>query len=222
MDEVSKFILVLSVLFLTNCMHSSEKTEFHCLIESPEFSLAAELVSGKDEKFIIHKGDKKLENYLALNLPYPSFAKLHLDLEAQYGKLKNRGEAHLTVITPVEFESSLNSKLSIDEINKIAEDAQIQASKLRPICIGRGTSKVNEQNESTYFIVMEADELFDLRRKIQKAFVGKGGQIEQFNPDHYFPHITIGFSLRDLHESDGVIKSKNACLAKLNLRLLLN
>ena len=64
------------------------------------------------------------------------------------------------------------------------------------------------QNEFTYFVVVQSEDLISIRKKIQDSFVGKGGDKNDFNPLNYFPHITLGFTKRDLHESDGVIKGK--------------
>ncbi|OGT48298.1 MAG: hypothetical protein A3E82_05775 [Gammaproteobacteria bacterium RIFCSPHIGHO2_12_FULL_38_11] len=48
--------------------------------------------------------------------------------------------------------------------------------------------------------------MLNIRRQIYQEYLANGGTRQAWDPDHYYPHITVGYSLRDLHESDGVIK----------------
>ncbi len=217
-----KILFFLGLNFtLLACVHpgraDSNKTEFHCEVAPQEFALSLSTISGKAESFLPHVGDKKFENYLSLNLPFAPFSQLNSDIQNQFGNLKNRGEVHITVITPPEFDAILSQKLSMKEINAIAENFKIQDSEVKAVCLGRGDAVLAGIKQSTYFVVLESQSLVELRRQISSAYLAKGGKPHEFDPENYYPHITIGFSLRDLHESDGVKKDKNTCIAQLLL-----
>lgn len=169
-------------------------------------------ISGLLEQFILHHGLEKFSNYISVSLEYGDFGKLWKDLSEDIRGLKNRGEAHVTVITPVEYDEALKTKLSIEELDQMAQDLRIQESQLKLICLGKG-EKIGVGQ--TYFVVLESEPLIDFRKKVLVSFLKKGGSPGQFDPEHFYPHITVGFSLRDLHESDGVIKDKNSCFKKL-------
>lgn len=67
----------------------------------------------------------------------------------------------------------------------------------------------------TYFLVVGSPALLAIRKKISKLFVEKGGQAKDFVADNFFPHVTIGFTQRDLFESDGVVKDATSCILPL-------
>jgi len=129
----------------------------------------------------------------------------------QRKQLANRGEAHITVITPVEYSDVLSKNVSIHEINEIARKSDTQGSRFEIICVGRGNAILNNRTEEAYFVVVRSKDLLSIREKVQNLFVSKGGNATHFVPNHFYSHITLGFTKRDLHEGDGVIKDINAC-----------
>ncbi len=215
---MKKHVLMTMIFFFSNCANKSQKAEFNCMGETTEFALGAAQISGKIEPFLPHSGAKKFESYLAINLSYPPFAKLFEEIQKQFGKLKNRGEAHLTVITPPEFDEVLSPYLSMKEINEIGKKFTIQSSQLEMLCLGRGEVLIGGVRETSFFIVIESGDLIEFRRQVFKAFAAKGGPPGKFDPENFYPHITIGFSLRDLHEFDGVKKGRNACVSKIRFQ----
>ena len=163
-------------------------------------------VTAADVTFIPH------DNWLAQNVEFEEIAVLKAQIEKiEKLEIKNRGEAHITTITPPEFEI-LAQKLSILKINELAFKAKIQTLPFKKICIGRGQSQKN-QTQKTYFVVIKSEGLFNLRRKIQKDFEKLGGK--GFDAEHFYPHITVGFTQSDLHENDGVIKNEKSCIQNL-------
>ncbi len=208
---------LISFLFFT-CVHENHKTEFHCEGEPLIFKLKVSEISGKNENFISHQGVKKFESYISLSLNYKPYEALFAELQKPFGPLKSRSEAHITVITPPEFDEVLSPYLTIDEIELLAKSSHLQQSRLSPVCIGRAQANLSDITQSTYFIVIESTDIITFRRLVFKEFVAKGGSASKFDPENFYPHITIGFSLRDLHESDGVKKGKNACISKLDLQ----
>ena len=174
------------------------------------------LLDGTTKPFVPHVGDGPFDSYLAMNLPFEPAEKLARRIEEQFEvSLKNRGEAHITVVTPPEYQR-LQPYLSMEQINRLA--AHIQTATLTARCVGRATATLDGVEESTYFLVVDAPGLLTLRREIHDAFVAVGGAYSDFDPDAYQPHITLGFTRRDLHERDGAIKDWRSCIAPTRLR----
>jgi hypothetical protein len=48
---------------------------------------------------------------------------------------------------------------------------------------------------------------------LQNQFENSGGRPGDFDADKFYSHITVGFTDRDLHEADGVIKNMDSCVA---------
>lgn len=166
--------------------------------------------------FIPHDEKGAFKSYLAMNLPYAGFESLLKDLETSEGKtLKNRGESHITVITPPEFDKVLSKKINMKDINRLAEQMQIQQTPFRPLCIGKVTAQGKDAEMAAYFVVIDSEKLFKLRKAIQDLYVSKGGDAADFNPELFFPHVTLGYTERDLHYEDGVKKDASSCIIKL-------
>ncbi len=163
--------------------------------------------------FIPHEEKAPMKSYLAMNLDFQFFSMLRLSLESELKiKLKNRGESHITVITPIEFDQVLSQKLSIQEINHLAEKMWIQRSAFKKICVGEASVVLYKQTEKTYFVVIESEQLLAIREAVQKLFVSRGGGAQDFNPKSFYPHVTLGYTLRDLHAEDGAIKNSSSCI----------
>ncbi len=155
--------------------------------------------------------DIRERKYLSVELPYAAFEKIRKDLEASLGKkLEHRSEAHITVITPSEMEV-LRRKVSAKEIQVLADRMDLQKSPYRLLCVGKG----EVGNEATYYVVIESDRLFQIRKAFHLLYTSKGGQAEDFNPDQFYPHVTLGFTQKDLHWEDGVLKDASSCIRPL-------
>lgn len=179
--------------------------------ESEALSIGRDAFDGSSSHLEVHA------NYLVMALPFepmkPFFGRLQQRSERA---LISRGEAHVTVITPPEFEA-LKSKMSIDEINAIAASSGIQKARLNPLCLGAGHASMDGHQEVTFFIVIQSEDLLTIRRKIQTVYRERGGSHDSFSAEHFYPHVTVGFTKMDLHEQNGVIKGENSCLARLTL-----
>lgn len=189
-----------------------------CLIANSAFaySVSKEIFETKDLKFIGHQGEGRFSSYLTMQVHYSPIINLFEHLKVKTGlSLITRGEAHITVITPIEFYDILAKNVSMNEINTIAQEEKIQASAFDIICLGQGSVKLDEKLESTFFIVVNSPALLKIRKKIKKLYVQKGGDPSSFKVEHFYPHITLGFSKRDLHESDGIIKDKKSCMSNI-------
>lgn len=217
-----KRILFASLVMLTACATTTAPT--NAPTTSPKNPSLTPLNEGDSKvfnapstsekaEFIPHTEEKPMKAYLAMNLPYPPYQTLFEQVQKAEGvTLQNRGEAHITVVTPIEYDKVLKRHLSIAEIHKIAEEAKIQDMEFTPVCIGRGEKEISGKLEKTYFVVVYSSALIDLRGKIEEAYVKNGGKPQDFVPEKFLPHVTLGFTARDLHYEDGVNKNKTSCV----------
>ncbi|MFT6069881.1 MAG: nucleoside-diphosphate-sugar epimerase/2'-5' RNA ligase [Bacteriovoracaceae bacterium] len=172
----------------------------------------------KREAFVAHTEDKPFGSYLGMNIHFKPvkslFKNLDQFLKGRLNKKKARSEAHITVITPPEYDNVLKEHISIEEINEIAKTNSIQESQFTPVCIGRGEFKTAK----TYYIVVRSMALLKIRRKIFEVFKSRGGNTSQFDPNLFYPHITIGYTEGDLHMGPhGVKKGINSCFGKIKI-----
>lgn len=184
-----------------------------------DLKISASIFNGKAVNFLKHEGPGEFDSYLSMNIPFSPVSNLFRQVETiLQKKLISRGEAHITVVTPVEYWNVLRPRgITMREINYIAETFDIQKSRFGILCLGQGTAIIENKMESTFFIVVQSVDLINLRRAIQSLYIKKGGLPNQFDPNKYYPHITVGFSKIDLHESNGVIKDSRSCVRKINL-----
>lgn len=153
--------------------------------------------------FLTFEGPGPFDTYLSMNLPAGPVEKVLQQLQQNYNPLlKGRGEAHITVITPPEYHQVLRTKISIAEINQLARELHLQDQPFE--VLGLGSARVGQ--EEAFFLLVKAPGLLKIRKEIAALFSARGGHLQNFVPEHFYPHITVGFVNRDLHESDGVIK----------------
>lgn len=160
------------------------------------------------------------DNWLGLQLNFEPAANLRSQVEKNLIPvqgpgaiiLKNRGEAHITVITPIEYDV-LKTHMNIKDIEKIALKQGLQKTRWTPVCVGEGRIK----EMTNYFVVVKSPDLLRVRRAIETEFKKRAQKAPltvaagKFEAAHFYPHITLGFTERDLHEADGVIKDQKLC-----------
>ncbi len=157
-------------------------------------------------------------DYLAVAVPTAPAQALLGDLDRALGaKLKSRGEAHITVLTPPEV-SVLAKKLPMRSIEALADAQKLQQSAWTPMCLGVSVARSNRALQ-TYYVVVKSDALFAFRRELHARFVAAGGAAAAFDPADYRPHVTLGFTQRDLFEADGAQKTPASCPRPDNLSL---
>ncbi|WP_413561533.1 2'-5' RNA ligase family protein [Bdellovibrio sp. HCB209] len=198
---------VFIMILLSSCATSTKN-------QMREFNYTDEVYT--PAPFIAHEGSGPFKNYLAMNLTYSGWQSILKDLEsALHEPLRNRAEAHITVINPVEFDKVLSRHLKMKDIHQVAEKMALQKSPYRPLCVGKGSVQINGEEENTYFAVVESEALFQIRKAINELYISKGGKSGEFNPELFFPHVTLGYTERDLHYEDGVKKDAASCIYKL-------
>lgn len=162
-----------------------------------------------------HMELKVMNSYLSLDVPYIPVANIYkqiLSIDTR-NKLRNRGEAHITVITPVEYSTTLRRFVTMKDIRAIAAQVDVQRLRYDIVCLGRGQA----HNDVVYFLVVKSRDLVEIREKILDLFVKKGGNPRLFDPENFYPHITVGFTQNDLHEKDGVIKDNKSCVSEIRI-----
>ncbi|MBC7466586.1 MAG: hypothetical protein H7256_11400 [Bdellovibrio sp.] len=150
--------------------------------------------------------------YVSLDLAYPYYKMISDKLDQRLKTtLKNRGEAHITLITPPEFKV-LTTKIEPRRIHTLANEFMATEPKIKNLCLGHFQKKIEGQPEHTYYVVIESSGLVEFRKKIAEE---SGLSKTDFDPELFFPHVTIGFTARDLHFEDGAIKNQKSCPANL-------
>ncbi|KAF9959328.1 hypothetical protein BGZ70_008883 [Mortierella alpina] len=180
-----------------------------------------------DTPFRPHNGTKPFTNWVGLTLDYsyiqPVFNLIMSTESIANGTLRTRGEAHITVITPPEFDRVLRpAGVTINELDDLAtagpQRNRLQKAKFGMECLGRVqvvTKPKNVFQQALQIILKEYEDLVEYRWDVFNLFVQKGGNPALFDPENFSPHITLGYRHRDIFEGDGVFKRKNACIRNI-------
>jgi hypothetical protein len=196
-------------------------------------SLSGRILDGASMDFVPHAGKGPLDSWLGWNLPSQPADDLrhelevHLRTHGQLGaqaSLRGRDEAHITVITPPEFDKVLRPFVTMEEINDMARGAGNRAGEL-PLqqmsfavhSLGRAQARIDKKLQATYYVIVESPDLLALRQRIFELYRERGGEPSQFDPATFYPHVTIAFSERDLHIADNVYKGKNSSFLGVRL-----
>ncbi len=152
-------------------------------------------------------------NYVSIDLHYTPYEEILKQVKQKYGPMKSRGEAHVTVITPPEF-NALLKYMSAEDIQKSALIFTQNRPSIKQICLGRSQVNLAGVTESTFYVVIQSAELNQYRKALADS---KAVPKSVFDPALFFPHVTIGFTNRDLHYEDGVRKNVSTCLQDFKL-----
>ena len=161
-------------------------------------------------QFISHSDD------LVQTLQLAPFEAYRAQIESETKEhLISPGEAQITVLRPAEW-TLLQQKLTKEEIEKVTTDANIQQMSFESVCIGMSKKMEKDHELKTYFLVIKSPELLQVRHQLYDLYQTRKDKDrkDQFDPDHFNPQITLGFTDRDLQEDDGVTKNENSCVYK--------
>ena len=151
---------------------------------------------------------------LIRNINYEAVEAIVPQLNSLYGvKLETRGEAHITVITPPEAKGWFTDHKGINYFISSIElhhkyFKTLQDTKFEIVCVGM---RENETNK-VFYLVVDSPELFAVRAEIAQELERRAsftGKKTFFDPNKYYPHITIGFEGGDVH---GVSKGAETCV----------
>ncbi|MBF0547671.1 MAG: hypothetical protein HQM08_24745 [Candidatus Riflebacteria bacterium] len=218
-----KFLFCFSLMFLFSL--EVAVGENHCEKAHSEnkggliIQIDPKILHNADLEQVVKKGEGRFDSALAMNVHCERFPMLREKISSVIGRpltfykqWNPEGEAHITVIAPVEYYDFLRGSdpqhpiLTMNQIGSIASKSEMQKAKFEILSMGSGKMLLKGKMEETFFIIVKSESLLKIRRTIHEAFVQNGGKPEAWNPEKYYPHITVGFTLRDLHEADGVIK----------------
>lgn len=137
------------------------------------------------------------ESYLGITVPHDLIQPLQTQIESKFNlSLKTRRESHITVITPPELKI-LKSKYSTQELLDLTGGF----SDIEALCVA-SYEDTEDSTSQTFFVVIKSESLLEYRKKIPDL---------ENSPFH--PHITIGFTQKDLYPSDGAIKDASRCIS---------
>ncbi|KAF9962898.1 hypothetical protein BGZ65_007292 [Modicella reniformis] len=170
-------------------------------------------------------------NWVGLNIDFRYVRHVFNEVNTTHalgnGTLISRGESHITVILPTEYDQILHpAGVTIEELNHLATTDKNSMNRLQRAdfgleCLGRVqmvTKADGVFQQSLQLILKNYQDLILFREDVFKLFVSKGGNPALFDPENFKPHITLGYRHRDLHVEDGVYKGKNACIRQVVAR----
>ncbi|KAG0359151.1 hypothetical protein BC939DRAFT_530175 [Gamsiella multidivaricata] len=200
--------------------HRNSKKKDAIIIDKKVFNTA-------NLPFIPHNGTALFTNWVGLNVDYqyiqPIFNLVNSTASLSNGTLLSRGESHITVILPPEYDNILHpAGVTIEELNALATaDNRLQRARFGIECLGR-VQAVSEPDkvfqQAVQIILKNYREVVAYREEVFGLFVRKGGNPALFDPNNFLLHITLGFRRRNLFVEDGVFKGKNACIHKMVAR----
>ncbi|KAL6762462.1 hypothetical protein V8C86DRAFT_2518281 [Haematococcus lacustris] len=166
--------------------------------------------------------NKYAGSWLGFQLSWALYEPIFAQLNSTAGvaPLVNRADVYITTISTAEYAvlSSLSS-ITIQDINAIAMASDIQASSFVPHCVARFRKSLVTPAvvDEAYNVPASSADLVAIRQRVSDLYQMLGGEPGMFNPTSFLPHITLGFSRRNMGDADGVFKGENACWAPISL-----
>lgn len=149
--------------------------------------------------------------WVGLPLKEAPYAELRQQITAHpfwgVSSLKDRGEAHITLVTPPEYRA-LQDEVGEKRLRLTLEKLPWSEAHWEPICVGEAHL---QSGQRSFFVVIKSEDLLQMRRNLWDQL----GRPAGFDPTLFEPHITLGFTERDLHRADGIRKDQSSCKAKL-------
>ncbi|KAL0078937.1 hypothetical protein J3Q64DRAFT_1734052 [Phycomyces blakesleeanus] len=210
-----KFILPLvgTLLCSMTCTASSiftktYKSPLGVPLEGPPIYISKKIHDTKSIEFVEHSS---YPPWLGLELDYAYVKPIVDAINSTETPLLTRGESHITIVTPPEFDTLAVAGVTIEEINAIAREQRIQESKFDIVCLGKAELVQDGKNYIVYQIIVESPSLVKLREKIFTLYYSKGGNTALFDPRTFWSHITVAYTISDLFVDQGIYKSANVC-----------
>ncbi len=164
-------------------------------------------------------------DYVSIEFPYPPFQHLFRQVNESrltQGKLplNSRGEAHLTLLRPAEIKELQKVLTEADwkSLPALAEELGVAKAPLEVVTVGVSRARIQTPAGSTVdaetvYLVVKSEGAGAFRNKVSELAQRRRREAGRspaftFEPNAHAPHITLGFTHRDLHEADGVDKTK--------------
>ncbi|RUS30262.1 hypothetical protein BC938DRAFT_479639 [Jimgerdemannia flammicorona] len=181
-------------------------------LPGPAFKISQKIHQTAHIPFVPHTAPQPFASWLGQQLDFTYVKPIFDALNATDKTLITRGESHITVITPPEFDGALHlANVTIDEINAIALKNHIQAAQFKIVCLGQEHILLDKEEYRVFSVLIDAPDLRKIREDVFRLFASKGGNTGLFDPHAFWPHITVGFNQRDLFIQDNIYKGYNAC-----------
>ncbi|GAA5802482.1 hypothetical protein HPULCUR_007947 [Helicostylum pulchrum] len=184
--------------------------------QGPVINISKKVLSADKVPFIEHPAGNA--SWLGMNFDYHYVKPVFELLNSTKVPLINRGESHVTVISPPEFAVLATAGITIEQVNKIARDLKIQSSKVTIVCLGKEDVVVADLNKIVYQVIVKVPNLVKIRQKIFQLYIQRGGNSALFDPQSFWPHITVGFTSGDVFLEQGVYKGYNVCYRPISIK----
>lgn len=160
---------------------------------------------------------------LIRNVNYQAVNALKPQIEKYFGKkLTDRGESHITVITPPEGkgwsfndDQGINGLISQEELHR-KYFSVMQNKEFDVVCIGQ---RFNSSGNHVFYLVVDSPDLRAVRQGIQTELESRAKFANYkiiFDATNFYPHITIGFIGGDVHN---VSKGPETCIEDIELQI---
>tara|TARA_Y100000589_G_scaffold284446_1_gene283323 strand:+ start:2046 stop:2696 length:651 start_codon:yes stop_codon:yes gene_type:complete len=170
--------------------------------------------------FISHDNPSKAYGtYLSRNIYFEPISKVRQYIELQRNlKLKHRGEAHITVITPPEYNlmKQWNPRINMKSINHLVNSL---VQHMHFYILGIGSLKglnINNQESEVFFLVIKSRGLRAIRKLIAAEWSIPKHIFDSMKQDF---HITIGFTVSDLFPRLGFEAKKDISAIQSDLHV---
>ena len=189
-----------------------------------------------------------LLEYLATTLNHTHFPQIKKQIEKIANTtLKDRGEAHMTIITPPEYgyeaenyQQGLGKLIKLPELNAIAQGERtreesamqlfsVQQFDMYPLCIGKASRSIGKKGEkgykedsAVYYIIVESKQASAFREELETEFQARRGNPSHFCAKCFRAHITIGYEDNDWFEDKSIYKTEHTCEYGINLIGMIN
>ena len=236
MNHIPKNFKALAILATTlvSCFH---KTPSHAQSQPDKIILVDRSEFHRKKFKSRYFGEGDWNGTLSMDIAYEPILRVRGEIEKKLygGRLLNfltswepKGEAHITTITPVEYQEcmwSIERKIDIlhmREIEKIALKNKIQYSDLTIEGLGYGAKQFlgSQRVDQTHFIIVSSSNLLNIRHEVYNKYLEQGGDKDCWSPTDFYPHITVGYTHKDIHYPD-VVKNLQKSLdnrVKLEVR----
>jgi 2'-5' RNA ligase len=154
---------------------------------------------------------------LIRNVYYPAVNDLIPQLNKLYKvDLEDRKEAHITVVTPPEYQKNLKEIFTTNDIISHYQH-DMQELPFEVVCVG--SRKSSTSSNRVFYLVVKSPDLLNLRfdlAKVARYRALERGIPMAFQPEVFWPHITIGYVKGDVFEFS---KGPESCLPGVKLVL---
>ncbi|KAI9027657.1 hypothetical protein CLU79DRAFT_740159 [Phycomyces nitens] len=165
-------------------------------LEGPPIYISKKIHDTKSIEFVEHSSSPP---WLGLELDYKYIKPIVDAINSTETPLLTRGESHITIVTPPEYNTLAAAGVTIEEINALARESHIQRSKFDIVCLGKVELVQDGKDYIVYQIIVESPALVKLREKIFTLYYSKGGNTALFDPRvshstcRLYTHVLIPF-----------------------------